>query len=166
MYAYNLSTLEVEELEFEANLCYNTKTEWRIGSRVENYLLLQRVPVPVLLWAPISTWYTYIHSGTRIYTYKVLKRFIYWFTYVDVCRWVYGQMPKVSRRGQSMQVEAVVSYPTWILGIKLKPSGRAAGGLSHRATSPAPWCTFLSTHCSFDIFTLMETALVGIINHI
>lgn len=39
VYAYNLSILEAEGLDFEPNLCYSTKTGWRIDSRV-NYLFL------------------------------------------------------------------------------------------------------------------------------
>lgn len=47
--------------------CATMPKQWRIGSRVENYLLLQRIPVPVPSGAPTSTWCTHIHSGTQIY---------------------------------------------------------------------------------------------------
>lgn len=49
-------------------------------------------------------------------------------------------MPAKARRGGSepleVELQAVVSFMTWVLGTRLRPSAKTAFALNHGATSP------------------------------
>lgn len=76
-------------------------------------------------------------------------RFFYYLfnlkNYVYICIWICAHEWECANRDQErvsdllgLKLQAVVSCVTWVLGSKLKSSGKAASFLSHRAISSVP----------------------------